>query len=79
MSFTDEKPDKKSGDKRKRVSIVGNLVRTDSGTQHTLHDPLPGDVDPNEFYYNYDTDTEINCLVCDTCCDKNNDYILLKK
>ena len=32
-----------------------------------------------EFYYNYDTDTEINGLVCDTCCDKNNDYILLKK
>jgi hypothetical protein len=32
-----------------------------------------------EFYYNYDTDTEINYLVCETCCDKNNDYILLKK
>lgn len=32
-----------------------------------------------EFYYNYDTNTEINSLVCDTCCDKNNDYILLKK
>ena len=32
-----------------------------------------------EFYYNNDTDTEINGLVCDTCCDKNNDYILLKK
>jgi hypothetical protein len=54
MSFTDEKPDEKSGDKRKRVSIVGNLVRTDSGTEHIIHDPLPGDVDPNEFYYNYD-------------------------
>lgn len=54
MSFTDEKPDEKSGNKRKRVSIVGNLVRTDSGTQHTLHGPLPGDVDANEFYYNYD-------------------------
>ena len=32
-----------------------------------------------EFYYNNDTDTKINGLVCDTCCDKNNDYILLKK
>ena len=32
-----------------------------------------------EFYYNNDTDTEINGLVCDTCCDKHNDYILLKK
>lgn len=40
-----------------------------------------------EFYYNNDTytdtytdtDTEINGLVCDTCCDKTNDYILLKK
>ena len=32
-----------------------------------------------EFYYNYDTDTEINGLVCDTCCNKHNDYILLKK
>jgi len=32
-----------------------------------------------EFYYNYYNDTEINGLVCNTCCDKNNDYILLKK
>jgi len=32
-----------------------------------------------EFYYNNDTDTEINGLVCHTCCDKHNDYILLKK
>ena len=32
-----------------------------------------------EFYYNNDTNTEINGLVCHTCCDKNNDYILLKK
>ena len=32
-----------------------------------------------EFYYNNDTDTEINGLVCHTCCDKQNDYILLKK
>ena len=31
-----------------------------------------------EFYYNNDTDTEINGLVCETCCDKKNDYILLK-
>ena len=28
---------------------------------------------------NYDGETEINGLVCDTCCDKQNDYILLKK
>jgi hypothetical protein len=54
MSFTDEKPDKKSGDKRKRVSIVGNLVRSDSGTEHIIHDPLPGNVDPDEFYYIHD-------------------------
>jgi hypothetical protein len=32
-----------------------------------------------EFYYNYDSEKEINGLVCETCCDKNNDYILLKK
>jgi hypothetical protein len=32
-----------------------------------------------EFYYNNDTDTEINGLVCHTCCDKYNDYILLTK
>jgi hypothetical protein len=32
-----------------------------------------------EFYYNNDTDTEINGLVCHTCCDKHNDYILLTK
>jgi hypothetical protein len=31
-----------------------------------------------EFYYNYDADTEINGLVCETCCDKQNYYILLK-
>jgi hypothetical protein len=43
--------DEKSGDKRKRVSIVGNLVRTDSGSEHTFHDPLPKNVDPKEFYY----------------------------
>jgi len=30
-----------------------------------------------EFYYS--NDTEINGLVCDTCRDKNNNYILLKK
>ena len=54
MSFTHEKPVEKSGDKRKRVSIVGNLVRSDSGTEHIIHDPLPGNVDPNEFYYIFD-------------------------
>jgi hypothetical protein len=32
-----------------------------------------------EFYYNYYNDTEINGLICNTCCDKHNDYILLKK
>jgi hypothetical protein len=32
-----------------------------------------------EFYYNYDAKTEINGLVCETCCDKQNHYILLKK
>uniref|UniRef100_A0A6C0DE86 Uncharacterized protein n=1 Tax=viral metagenome TaxID=1070528 RepID=A0A6C0DE86_9ZZZZ len=52
--ITDEKPVEKSGDKRKRVSIVGNLVRSDSGTEHIIHDPLPGNVDPSEFYYIYD-------------------------
>lgn len=52
--FTNENPKEKSGDKRKRVSIVGNLVRTDSGTEHIIHDPLPEHVDPNEFYYIYD-------------------------
>jgi hypothetical protein len=31
-----------------------------------------------EFYYGYYS-SEINGLVCDTCCDKQNDYILLKK
>jgi hypothetical protein len=51
MSFTHEKPVEKSGDKRKRVSIVGNLVRSDSGTEHIIHDPLPRNVDPDEFYY----------------------------
>ena len=54
MSFTHEKPVEKSGDKRKRVSIVGNLVRSDSGTEHIIHDPLPGNVDPDEFYYIFD-------------------------
>ena len=54
MSFTDEKPDEKSGDKRKRVSIVGNLVRSDSGTEHIIHPPLPKNVDAGKFYYNYD-------------------------
>jgi hypothetical protein len=32
-----------------------------------------------EFYYNNDTENEINSIVCHTCCDKYNDYILLTK
>jgi hypothetical protein len=32
-----------------------------------------------EFYYNNDTENEINSIVCHTCCDKHNDYILLTK
>lgn len=32
-----------------------------------------------EFYYNYDLDTGINGLVCESCCDTENSYYMLVK